>query len=294
MPPLSQHHSSETTKLLLIGESGAGKTGALAALAAAGYNLRIIDLDNGLDILKDVLTGPKSKYPPEAINRVMAKTLTEPMRNINGKLFPAKASVWPTTIKLLSEWKDTDADGKEISLGPVTSWTSKDVLCIDSLTMLSTAAMNFQQSLNGHLGNSSVTQNEWRRDIGGAQQFVESLLQTLYDTSIKCNVVVNSHIALVRERANGQDLPEEKLPMVGFPSAIGASLPPRIPRYFNSVLLVKTVGSGMGTRHRIHTTSQGIVNAKTSAPTRVKPEYDIFDGLAKYFEDVKSSAAPAA
>ena len=59
MPALSDHQSSQTTKMLFIGDSGSGKTGALASLAAAGYNLRILDVDNGVDILANLLRDPQ-------------------------------------------------------------------------------------------------------------------------------------------------------------------------------------------------------------------------------------------
>ena len=52
MPNLSNHQSSsELVKLLFIGDSGTAKTGALVSLVKAGYHLRIIDFDNGLDAL---------------------------------------------------------------------------------------------------------------------------------------------------------------------------------------------------------------------------------------------------
>ena len=60
MPALGQHQSSDIVKMLFIGPSGAGKTGALASLASAGYNLRILDMDNGLDVLANVLNNPKT------------------------------------------------------------------------------------------------------------------------------------------------------------------------------------------------------------------------------------------
>ena len=52
MPSLSAHQSNDYVKLLLCGDSGSGKSGALASLVGAGYKLRILDMDNGLDSLK--------------------------------------------------------------------------------------------------------------------------------------------------------------------------------------------------------------------------------------------------
>ena len=86
MPALKDHHSSSTTKLLFVGDSGAGKTGALASLADAGYKIRILDLDNGVDVLRDLLTS--GKYSKSAIENVDYVTITETMKNQGGKLIP--------------------------------------------------------------------------------------------------------------------------------------------------------------------------------------------------------------
>lgn len=291
MPPLSTHHSSKITKLLLLGESGSGKTGALASLAGAGFNLRILDLDNGIDVLYNYLRDPKSSYPKEALDRVTAVTLTEKMRNINGAVVPASATVWPKAMALLTEWKDTDAAGQPISLGKLETWGENDVLVIDSLTMLSTAAMNFQLSLQGKL-MGGTTQNEHRRLIGAAQQAVENMLMLLYDSSVKCNIVVTSHIVFVDEQgamASGTDANGASLtPKIGYPSALGKALSPRIPRYFNSMLLAQTIGSGAATRHKIFTVSQGVVGAKSSAPLKVLRDYPLETGLADYFKAIRS------
>ena len=52
MSSLADHQSSELTKVLVIGDSKSGKTGALTSLVAAGYKLRILDFDNLLDPLR--------------------------------------------------------------------------------------------------------------------------------------------------------------------------------------------------------------------------------------------------
>ena len=67
MPPIGSHQSTNSTKLMLLGESGAGKSGALASLVTAGYKLRILDFDNGLDTLKNYLTDPTSAYAKEIL-----------------------------------------------------------------------------------------------------------------------------------------------------------------------------------------------------------------------------------
>jgi len=270
VPALSNHQSSSTTKMLLIGDSGAGKTGSLASLAAAGYNLRIADLDNGLDVLSNMLSDAKSPYK-DALQRVSYQTLTDPMRNIGGKLMPRAATVWNRLVKLLDNWKTETED-----FGPLSTWTSQDVLVIDSLTLASAAAMNFVCSMNARLGQQPH-QSDWY----AAQNLVESLLQMLYDESIKCNVIISSHIVYIGED-NG--------PQHGYPASLGKALSPRIGRYFNSVLQVRTTGSGTAIKRKILTNSTTMVELKNTAPLKVKPEYDIGTGLADYFADVRAKA----
>lgn len=296
MGRISDHHSSATTKLLFIGDSGAGKTGALAALAAEGYSLRIIDTDNGLDILKDYLTNPESVYfkkNPKAAETTFTATLTEEMKDVAGELVPAKATVWPRITSLLNNWKDPEDES--IQLGKITTWGPKDILVIDSLSSVSAAAVNYILALNGKLLTpNAVTQNEGRRYIYQAQEKIRTLLYMLYDKSVKCNVIVTAHVTFVSETGGRPQVDEKGILLStpqGYPSAIGRALSPHIPRWFNSMLIAKTEGVGNTARHKIFTRSQligsQIVNAKSSAPLKVKTEYPLDWGLAQYFQDVR-------
>lgn len=281
MPPLSQHQSSNTTKLLLIGDSGAGKTGACASLASAGYNLRFIDTDNGLDVLSNLLSGKGSPYKPDSMNRVDYETLTDPMKNVAGKLVPARATVWQRLLNLLDNWgpeTTKDWSNKKVlnntsALGPISTWGTQDVLVLDSLSRISNAALNFVLSMNARLG-----QQPHQSDYFTAQQMIEGLLQKLYDESIQCNVIMIAHIAYIGEE-NG--------PQHGYPASVGKALPPKIGQYFNTCLMMKTTGLGANQKRKLLTKTTGVVELKNSAPLKVKPEYDIEHGLAEYFADVR-------
>lgn len=288
MTKITDHQSQNTTKLLLIGDSGTGKTGALASLAAAGYHLRIIDVDNGLDVLKNYVTDPQSKYvqqAPGCADNVDFVTLTDKMKNINGKLVPVNATVWQSAMKHLIDWP---------GIGPVANWTAQDILVIDSLSMLSTAALNFHLQMNGFLGKPR-TSREVMRDIGVAQNLIRDFLQLIFDASLKCNVILTSHITLVTELGGSpkKEGDEEPDPFSGYPSAIGRALSPHIPRWFNNMLITKTSGMGAGTRRKIYTTPQNvsgaIINSKSTAPMRVASEYSIETGLADYFKALRVS-----
>lgn len=298
MPMLSQHHAQRTTKMLLVGDSGSGKTGALASLAAAGYNLRILDADNGIDLLLDYLRNPASMYfkkDPRSIERVAYTVCSDKMRTIGGQIFPMEARAWPLLISRLEHWKEpATADAPAIDFGRLTSWTEQDILVIDSMSFTATAAHNFVLQMNGNLGGAKTpTQNEARRNIWAAQNMLRDMLAMLYDSNVKCNVIVTAHITFVNEL--GEKPADGQSQMQGYPSAIGRALSPHIPRYFNTVLFAKTVGSGPAARHKIYTTPQGVVNVKSSAPLSVAPEYPLETGLADYFSALRKAhdAKPA-
>jgi len=291
MAPLSNLTQSPPIKLLLIGDSSSGKTGALASLAAAGFHLRIIDTDKGISILVNYLSDSQSPYVkanPSAIENVEAVQVSDPLRSANGVLVPKKAEGWQRITKLLMDWEDG-----ETKLGPVSSWGPQDILVIDSLSGLSSLALNFHLMLNGVLGKNR-TQNESRRDMGATQNYLRSLLELLADEGVKCNVIVISHITTVTEAGGAPKVEEGKFegPVpTGYPSAIGRALSPHIPRWFNNMLVVRATQVGTRTVHKIFTTSQNlgsqIVSAKTAAPLKVKGEYGVENGLAEFFADMR-------
>ena len=268
MPQLSSHQSSQVTKLLLVGDSGSGKTGSLASLALAGFNLNIADLDAGLDVLANLLA-----KAPEALARVSYETITDKMRNVGGRLIPAQATAWQRLVGLLSNWPDK---------GSITTWGSQDILVIDSFTLAGNAAMNFVLSMNQRLG-----QRPHQSDWYDAQQMLESLLQMLYDEAIKCNVILTSHIAFIGE--------DNSAIATGYPMALGKALPPKVGRYFNTILLARSTGAGSGVKRQILTSStrmaNGIVELKNTAPGQVKPEYPLETGLADYFKAIRQGAS---
>jgi hypothetical protein len=269
MPDLVNHQSAQTTKMLFLGPNGSGKTGgSVCSLASAGYNVRVLDLDNGLDIVKNILTSEKGKklYGPEAATRVKFETVTDPMKNVAGRLVPSKATVWQRVAKLLNNWSKTE--GASDDLGPISGWTSNEVLIIDSCTTLANGAMNFVLSMNARLGQQPH-QSDWYQ----GQQLLESLFQMLFDEGVKCNIIINCHIVYIGEE--GRE--------VGYPATLGKALSPKMGSYFNTIVLAKTTGQGAAERHKIITKSTGGIELKNSAPLDMAAEYPIEDGMAQVF-----------
>lgn len=274
-------------KLFVLANPSAGKTGAIMSLAAAGYNVRILDMDSGWHVLRDYVKNPASPYrranPPfwtaeqaaTLHKRVHWETLTDDWRKSEtGVLIPKAATAWPRALSILSKWPN--------DFGPISSWTANEVLVIDSLTFLSRAAFRYILSLNNRVGKKPMDS-----DYGAAQDQILSLIEMLYSDSIKCHVIYNCHIKQKREgfekRDDGKETRTEILSK-GFPETVGQALS-YISRYVNTVLSIETTGFGRATRRQIITQPTEILNLKTIAPLRVKPSYPLETGLLQYFLD---------
>jgi len=267
---------TERMMLLLVSDSGMGKTGALASLARAGYSLRILDFDNGTQILASLL-----KDDPDAMSRVYVEKCTDSFKNVQGRLLPRTPLVaWTKAVTLLSNWKSD-------SLGPVSSWDSNSILVIDSLTHCGEAAMRYHQYLNAKLG-----QHPTLPDWGIVQTMIKELLEMLKDSEIKCQVCVITHIDWRWREIRGG---KENLQVLGreleggFPSAPGNKLPEKVGSYFNDALQVVCTGVGPAMKRKITTVPMVSLGLKSSNPTGVKREYPIETGLAQYFYDVLGS-----
>lgn len=240
MPSFRKHTVSKSTKLLLVGDSGAGKTATLATLANAGYNVRILDFDNGLDILSSYLND-------DAVDRVHYETLRDDLK---------KATAFAEAIKLINDWKTDDVD-----FGPVANWTEKDVLVIDSMTMMGTSALKAALQKSGNKMTDQPSQPQW----GEAMRNVENIIQYLTSDSLKCNVIFTSHIHF-QEDASGASK--------GYPSVVGSKLPTIISRYFNCVMRLDVKPSKSGGQRVLRTVSDFRMNLKNTAPKLIEPEIE--------------------
>ena len=222
MPTLSHHQSNDFTKMLIMGDSGSGKTGALTSLVAAGYKLRILDMDNGLETLKQFV----QKECPAQVENVEFRTLRDTYTSSPLGPVISKPKAFVDAIKMLDKWKYDDID-----LGSPAEWGSDCIIVIDSLTFLSDAAFAWAEGL-------SPNAKDPRQWYGTAQDGIEKTIAMLTSGSFKTNVIVIAHVKYI-ERQDGTTK--------GYPTSVGAALSPQIPRYFNSVALCQTKQGGTRT-----------------------------------------------
>ena len=295
---------SENGKILLVGESGAGKTGAKAALVAAGYKLRMIDTDKGFKILRSLLTDTRYPYAD-----YMKKHGIDPNKNVNyipidvpmdidttnvkgvswNIVAPKSSAAWNRVLNLVfREWKDDNQ-----SFGNIMDWDSDVVLDFDTMSTLATISHFFVQDLNGRLGSLV---DDHGRDTGGAQELLRRLLMKLSSVNLVCNVIMTTHITRVDTSTGAIQSPEarlrEHLPIdaKGYPAAIGRALSPQIPKFFNDCFIVRAANSAGSIKREISSIPIDNTSAKNSV--YLEDSYPVSTGLAEIFAALRYQDPP--
>ena len=254
-------------KVLVAAPSGTGKTALIGSLAKADYRCFIQDFDGGTEILLDPSIVPLSKR-----KNIFIKTyIDEPLGDTSA--FPMAAT---TAMKDLSiGWIESG-----VNLGTPKTWGTKDVLVMDTLGFFGDACLRYVQKMNNHLERASIP------DYGSAMEMVEKYLEVIFSNQTKCHVVVNAHITFLGS-------PEQQGTQKGYPIALGSKLPPRVPRYFNSMLSLEKRKSDKGEIEVIlHTRMTGALDLKTPAPSTIPAEMKA--DLALFFRFLDTvQAAPA-
>ena len=265
MTSLANHQSTKSTKLLLIGNSGTGKTGSLVSLVKAGYKLRILDLDNGLDSLAAYVR----KECPDKAGNVEFRTLRDDYKTsptLTGSQTQGTPTAFTETFKMLDRWKYDSTD-----LGHPADWGEDTVVVIDSSTRLGDAALNWATYMNPGA-------KDGRQTYGAAQGAFENMIALLTSAAFKPNVILICHIRYMTAPDGSSK---------GFPTAVGVALGPTIPAYFNSILLMETTGTGTSIQRTIKTVPTSMIDLKNPAPFDIAPALPIGTGLADFFAKVK-------
>jgi len=257
MPNLTEHHAGQYVKLLFIGDSGTGKTGALTSLVADGYHLKILDLDNGLDALRQWV----GHECAENMKNVDFETLRDEM-TMTAMGPTVRAKTYIAALKLMNEW----SDGSSPSEG-----TDKDIFVLDSLTSLGRAAFEWAKA-------SAPSAKDPRQWYFAAQQSLENVVGMLSSAEFKSNVIIISHI-------NYKEL--EQGVHKGYPSAVGSAMGPTIPKYFNTMVQAEIRGSGKTASRKIKTLPSSVIDLKNPSPFKMESEYDLGTGLAEIFKSLK-------
>ena len=260
-------------KVLMCAPSGTGKTALIGSLAKADYRCFVQDFDAGIEILLDPSILPVNKR-----QNVFVKTYTDkPLSQEHGIPMAAMTAM----ADLSKGWVE-----KNVNMGTPRTWGVKDVLFLDTLGFFGDACLRYVQAMNNHFDRASIP------DYGTAMDMVEKYLETVFSDMTTCNVVVNSHIMFTGS-------PEQQGSLKGFPLALGSKLPPKVPRFFNSMLSLEKRKDAKGEIEIVmHTRMTPALDLKTPAPSIVpsemKADLALFFRFLDTVQVAPSVAQPAA
>jgi hypothetical protein len=274
MPSLADHQSNDIVKLLAVGDAMVGKTGSLASLVP-NYNLRILDLDNKLDVLKQFVL----RECPAHASKVEYRTLRDNREaTALGATIKGQPKAFVETVKMLSEWKYKNPDGSEVNLGRPADWGPDCILVIDSLSRLCDAAYDWQEALTP-AGRSG--EKDGRAIYGNAQDVIENMISMITSPLMNTNVILIAH-------GSYMDLPDGTSKI--FPQGVGQKLSPKIPQYFPNMVRYKNIAG----KRTIQLKSDMMIDLANAAPFAMPETLDVETGLGKFFAILRGQPAPAA
>ena len=261
MPSLAEHHGSKFIKLFYIGDSGTGKTGSLVSLVEAGYRLRILDLDNGLDALREYA----KVRCPDRLGQIDYETRRDRYKaSAGGPVLQGQPKAFTDCLKLMDKWTDESSPRE---------WGENTIFVLDSLTTYGKAAFEWAKGMN----TGAKDPRQW---YFAAQQAVEDTVAMLTGDDFQCNVLVISHVSY-NEDADGIRR--------GYTSAIGSALGPKLPKYLNTLILAERSGTGQNVKRVIRTLPTTLVDLKVPLPN-LPGTLPLESGLAEIFKQLKSNS----
>ena len=271
-------------RCLIGGYPGSGKTGSLAALANAGYKLRVLGFDKQANMAPLLMyTTPENRKNIDVL--FFEDPLTVEDRYIGVQGIP---TAFASGLKSMDRWKYKEGD-EEIDLGRSKEWGPDTVVVLDSLTAMGEAAMRRARAIKNKTP-VNTTDDTW----GLAMNEQKAFLEKLCSNANNFHLVVLAHLKIVGpkgERSGETDLQQlvkqqeaELITSRLYPSALGRNLPPEIGQLFPTVLRAERRIIA-GREKRVLLTTCG-PEFDTKVPAVVKESYPIETGLLDIMEAV--------
>lgn len=230
-PSTSPTTQAPGTKTLLLGSSGTGKTHSIRTLVEAGLEVFVLSTEPGIEsVLGDI---PPEKLhwhyiPPASVGWAEMKDSAKKINSFDMKTLSGLTDInkrkYTQWADFLSQCADFVDQRTGESFGDVTEWDASRAFVVDSLSGLSIMGMNMV------VGSKPVkSQADWGIAMDNLERLINKLVM---DT--KCYFVLTAH----PEKEMDEVLGSQILTV----SSLGKKLPPKLPRYFDDVILTKREG----------------------------------------------------
>jgi hypothetical protein len=276
--------------VMLLGETGSGKTDSLATLSAAGLRLFVIVTEpGGVESLVDAhtrrgLSLDNLHYcyiPPTSAGWAAMTQMVETIANSsfesiqNIKAGVGKNETRQPALALLNALKNFKCDRTGQFYGDVSSFGSDTALAIDSLSGLSEIAWGLTVGYK-----PAAHQGEY----GVAMNFIRQLLIKI-NGDRRCFFVLTSHVEKeVNEITGVQQI---------MGSTIGRKLAPKIPIYFSEVVLASKTITGVTPKFFWSTVAINTALKNRALPLSVDLSPSFEPLVAKFRERAKAAGTSA-
>jgi hypothetical protein len=238
-------------RILLCGEAASGKTGSLAQLANAGYRLMIHDFDANTRVIGSYLRDNAADVYVSSY--AAAKITGTNLFAGTGNASKQALAEMRRFCSMLEHWKV--AGGED--LGPCTSWTSKDVVVVDSGTFLGELLLLAAQE-------DPEAKRDGRSLYNVAGKYYGAILDHLTGNKMGASVIVLTHIMQTGDT-------DDQGKIIGkardVPVGVGVKFSKKMQTYFSDIWHLEVDRAGNRT---IKTAATDKASLRTSAPTIIK------------------------
>lgn len=252
-----QSNEPKAVRALYIGDSGSGKTGSLISLLQAGYNIRMLDLDNNSDSLVNLC----KHVDPSLLDKLDIVQSRDKFRasQYAGLEVAGQPKAWVDALKYLNKWDDGSV---------MSEWDSNTIFVLDTLTSAGRAAFHWARGM-------APTAKDPRQWYAAGQESLKTMLELLTSPDFKCHILVLSHIDII-EKDDGSTK--------GYASSLGKALGPQIAKVFPTLIMAETKGSGNNVKRTITTRPTMMVDLKNPVPWAMEERYPLETGMASIFK----------
>ncbi len=220
--------------IMLLGDTGSGKTYAIISALKAGLEVFVLVTENtGVETLIDAckkeevdMTNLHWKrctptQQPWSVMKAQAKLTNN---NNVGELQKLEAGLerfkYPAFINLITACEDFVCDRTKEHFGDVMTWDEKRLLVLDSMSGLN-------EIVSSHITGHRITMTQ--PEFGVVQNHIYNLTNTL--CSLNCFFMVTGHLESEVDEVRGTSR--------FMVSTVGRKLAPKLPRMFSEVILAR-------------------------------------------------------